>query len=196
MQTSDFWTQIACLYGSQKTLVTFCMENSLPSIRITSLYGSISHLWFCAIKTATLGLEYKSLWVQDPTCAFWMQNSDFMTGLTILYGPQTSSVVLSTHNSVLSTRIKLLYGFQPSPVVLCIQNSNFSTWITSLFWSKPSSENFACKPATFGPKLHISMGPRNHLWLFAWKTACLSSELLVSIGPALTCGFVHSKQRL
>ena len=66
---------------------------------------------------------------------FFMQNSDFMTRLTSLYGSQTSSVVLSTHNSVLSTRINRLYWFQPSPVVLCMQNSDFRTKITSLWGS-------------------------------------------------------------
>ena len=43
-----------------------------------------------------------------------------------MYGSQTSSVVLSTHNSVLSTRIKRQYGFQPSPVVLCMQTATLA----------------------------------------------------------------------
>ena len=41
-----------------------------------------------------------------------MQNSDFRTRITSLYGSQTSSVVLCMQNSVISTRIKSLYGFQ------------------------------------------------------------------------------------
>ena len=65
-------------------------------------------------------------------CGFCMQNSYFRTRLTNLYGSQTSSVVLSTHNSVLSTRINRLYWFQPSPVVLCMQNSDLKTRTTSL----------------------------------------------------------------
>ena len=69
-----------------------------------------------------------------------MQNSDFRSSLKSLYGSQASSVILSTHNSVLSARIKRLYGFQPSPVVLCMQNGDFSTWNTSL------------------------IGPSTHLW--------------------------------
>ena len=55
-----------------------------------------------------------------------MQNSDFRTRLTSVYGSQTSSVVLSTHNSVLCTRIKRQYGFQPSPVVLCMQTATLA----------------------------------------------------------------------
>ena len=81
-----------------------CMQNSVPSIRITSLYGS----------------------QPSSVCFFFMQNSDFMTRLTSVCGSQTSSVVLSTHNSVLSTRIKRQYGFQPSPVVLCMQTATLA----------------------------------------------------------------------
>ena len=126
-------------------------------------------------------------------CFFFMLNSDFMTRLTILCRSKTSSVVLSTHNSVLSTRIKRLYGFQPSPVVLCMRNSDFSTWITSLYWSQPSSEVLACKP---GPKLYVSMGPRKPLWFSAWRTAGLASELLVSMCTSPHLWILQSKQRL
>ena len=101
-------------------------------------------------------------------CFFPLQNSDFRTRLTSLYGSQNSSVVLSTHNSVLSTRIKRLCWFQPSRVVLCMQITDFSTWITSLYWSQPSSVVFACKTASFGPAY-------KSLW-----------------APDLTCRFVHT----
>ena len=48
----------------------------------------------------------KSIWVPALICVFFfIQNSVFRTRLTSLHGSQTSSVVLSTHNSVLSTRI-------------------------------------------------------------------------------------------
>ena len=100
-----------------------------------------------------------------------MQNGDFRTRLTSLYGSQTSYVVLSTHNSVLNSRIKRLYGFQPSLVVLCMQISDFSTWITSLYWSQASSVVFACNRASYGQ---------------AYKS------LLV---PDITCRFVPAKQR-
>ena len=169
----------------------------MPSIRITSLYGSYPSCAVVGCKTETYGLEWQvCMGSSRHVCGFFMQNTDFMTRLTILCGSQTSSVVLSTHTSVLSTRIKRLYGIQPSPVVLCMQNSGFSTWITSLYWSQPSSEVFACKPGTFGPKLHVSMGPRNHLWFSAWKTACLASEILVSMCPSPHLWLLHAKQRL
>ena len=151
----------------------FWMQNSDLWTRMTILYG-----------------------FQPPSVFFFMQNSDFMTRLTILYGSQTSSVVLNTHNSVLSIRKKRLYGFQPPPVVLCTQKRDFSTRITSLYWSQPLSELFACKPVTFGPKLHVSVDPRNHLWFSAWKTACLASEILVSMDPSPHLRLLHANQRL
>ena len=182
--------------------------------------GPNPYLWFLDAKQQLMDRNNKALWVPDVTCrfvlakrrdlhqnvkfiwvpalicVFFMQNSDFMTRLTSLYGSQTSSVVLSKHNSVISTRIKRLHGFQPSPVVLCMQNSDFITWITSFYGSQPSSEDFPCKPETFGPKLHDSMGPRTHLWFSAYKTACLASEILVSMGPSPQLRFLHAKQRV
>ena len=68
MQTSEFWTKIACLYGTQNSPVIFCMQNSVPSFRIASLYGSQPSSVVFACKTATYGPESKSLWVPDITC--------------------------------------------------------------------------------------------------------------------------------
>ena len=57
MRTSNFRTKIACLYGSQNSPVLIYMQNSVPSIRITSLYGSQLSCVVFGCKTATLGLE-------------------------------------------------------------------------------------------------------------------------------------------
>ena len=74
-------------------------------------------------------------------------------------------------------------GSSPHLCFFFMQNSEFMTRLTSLYGAQTSSVVFACKPATFGPKLHVSMGPRTHLWFSACKTPCLASELLVSMGP-------------
>ena len=57
MQTSDFWTKSACLYGTQTSPVVLCMNNGVISTRITSLYGSqpTSVVFTCI--TATFGPE-------------------------------------------------------------------------------------------------------------------------------------------
>ena len=78
----------------------------------------------------------------------------------------------------------LVYWSQPSSVVLCIQNSAFRTRFTSLYGSNHSFVPFACKTATLGPELPVSMGPRPHLCFFAFKTAPLAPELQVYMGPS------------
>ena len=67
----------------------------------------------------------------------------------------------------------LVYWFQPSPVVLGIQKSDFSIRITSLQGTQPSFVAFACKTATLGPELQVSMGPSPHLWFCTFTTATL-----------------------
>ena len=62
-----------------------------------------------------------------------------------------------------------------------MQNSGFRTRITSLYGSQPS---FVAKTSALGTELQVSMGPRSHLWVFAFKTATLAPELQVSMGPS------------
>ena len=78
----------------------------------------------------------------------------------------------------------------------CMQNNLLSISNISLYGSQPSSVVFACKSATLGPKLHISIGPSPHLRISACKTACLASELFVSMGPSPHLWFLHAKERL
>ena len=71
-----------------------------------------------------------------------------------------------------------------------------STRITCLHGSQPSSVAFACKTATFGEELQVSMGPRPHLSFCAWKPVLLASEILVSGGASPHLWFLHAKERL
>ena len=64
-----------------------------------------------------------------------------------------------------------------------MQNNVISIRITSLYGPQPSFVAFACKTATLGPDLQISMGPRPHQWFFAFKRATLAPELQVSMCP-------------
>ena len=176
MQNSEFWTRITTLYGYQTSPVVLCMENSVISIRITSLHGSQPSRVVFGCKTATYGPEKQvsmgprldlslcecitALLASDllvsmcpnPHLFFFMQYSAFWTRISSLYGSQTSSVVLSTHNCELNTRIKRQYWIQPSPVALCMQNSDFRIRITSLWGSKTSPVFFSCKTAPSGPE--------------------------------------------
>ena len=94
-----------------------------------------------------------------------MQNSDFRTRHTSVYGSQTTSVVLSTPNSVLSTRIKRQYGFQPSPVVLFMQT------------------------ATLALELLVSIVPSSHLWFLHAKQRLLDPNSKSLWVPVITCRF-------
>ena len=114
MQNSDFWIRITSLYDSQPSSVVLCIQNTDFIIRITSVYGSqpssvdfacntatfgpelqvsmgpSHHLWILHAKQPLLDQNYKSLWVPDLICGFCIQNSDFRTTITSLYGSQTS----------------------------------------------------------------------------------------------------------
>ena len=122
-------------------------------------------------------------------------------------------------NSDFWTRITNLYGSQATPVVLCMQYSVISTRITCPYGSQPLSEVFACKTASFGAELQVSIGPRHDLsflWLkksviSTWNTSLYrskpSSEVFTCKKglldpnnnslwvPDLTCPFVHAKHR-
>ena len=79
-------------------------------------------------------------------------------------------------------------------MVFCKQNNVINIRNTSLYGSQLSSVSFACKTATLGQELQVSMGPIPHLWFFAIKTATLASELLVSMGPSPHWWLLHAKQ--
>ena len=98
-------------------------------------------------------------------------------------------MVLCIHNSDIKTRINSLYGSQTSPVVLRMQNNVVNIRITSVYGSLPSSVDFACKTATFGPELQVSMGPSPHLWFLHVKQRLLDPNYKSPWVPALICGF-------
>ena len=90
-----------------------------------------------------------------------------------------------------------------------MQNNVISIRITSPYWLQPSFVVFACKTATLGPELQVSIGARPHLCfslhsksnfstrtaslygsqpssvVFACKTATFGPELLASMYPRL-----------
>ena len=194
MQNSDFWTRIASLYVSQISPTVLCLQCSVISTRTTCLYGSqpfsvvfafktatfgaelqvfmgprhdllfcayktawlasellvsispISHVWFLDAKQRLLDRNNKSLLVPDITCRCVHENSVIRTRISSLYLSQTSSGVLSTHNCVLNTtKKKQLYG------------SSRHLWFC------------ACKTATLGLELQVSVGPRPNLWFLRAK---------------------------
>ena len=155
MENSNFSTWITSLYVSQPSSVVFACKTAHfgPEFQVTM--GPSPHLRILHTKQRVLAQNYKSLWVPDLTCpfvqskrpdlhqniksilvpalicGFCMQNSDFWTRITNLYGSQTSPVVLCMQYSVISTRITCLWV--PTLICgVCIQNSDFWTRITNL----------------------------------------------------------------
>ena len=135
-----------------------------------------------------------------------MQNSDFRNRLTSVYGSQTSSVDLSTHNSVLRTRIKRQYGFQPSPVVLCMQTATLALELlvsivpcphlrflhanqrlldqnNKSLWVQDLTVALCMHNSAFWNRITRLYGSSPHLWFCALKTATLELKLHVSMCP-------------
>ena len=54
----------------------------------------------------------------------------------------------------------------------------------------------ACKTATLGPELQVSVGPRYDLSLCASTTAYLASDLLFSMGPRHHLWYLIAIQQL
>ena len=113
-----------------------------------------------------------------------------------LYGSQTSSVVLSTHNSVLSTRIKRQYWFQPSPVVLCMHNSDFWTRITSLYGSQTSPVLLCMQNSDFWTRITSLYGSQTSPVVLCMHYSVIITRIIVSMGPNPYLWFLHAKQRL
>ena len=189
-------TRMTTLYGFQPFTCGFGCKTAWFAPEWQDYNATSHHLWFCACKTAPLGLELQVSLGQRPHLCFFMQNSDFMTRLTSLLGFQPSPVVLSMQISNFSTWIASLYGSQPSPVVFACKTATSGPELLGSMGSSPHLWFCAFKTATLWPQLLVSMGPRPHLWFSACKTAFLASKLLVSMDPSPHLWFLHAKQRL
>ena len=170
-KTATFRSNSLCIWVPDLAC-DLLQANSVPSIRITSLYGSpLLSVLLC------------------------MQNSDFMTRHTSLYGSQTSSVVLSTHNSVLSTRIKRLYWFQPSLVVFSCKRASSGPEKQVSTGPRHDLSFYARTTACLASEILVSMGPSLHLWFLSAKQRLLDQNYKSLWVLDLTCRFVHAIQR-
>ena len=169
---SDFSIRISSICGSQPSSVVFACKTATLGPQLQVSMAPRSHLWFFAFKTGTLAPEFQ-----------------------VPMGPCPHLRFLHAKQRLLDQNYKSLCV--PAIISgLCIQNSDFSITITSLYVSQPSFVAFACKTATLGPEIQVSMGPRPHLWFFAFKTGTLTPELQDSISPSPHLWFLHAKQRL
>ena len=196
------------------------MQNTVPSNRITSLYGfqlsSVvygcksatfgpelqvsmglrTHLSFCACKTARLVPEL--LGSMGPCPHLWLLHAK--QGLVdqnykSLWVP-TLICGFSKQNSVMCIRMTSLYGFQLSSAVLCMQNSDFGPAIQVCMGPRPHLWFWALITSCLAQEYQDHMSSSPHLWFCACKTETLGLELQVSVRPRLHLCFLHAKQRL
>ena len=179
-----------------------CKTAWLAQEWLVSMDSSL-HLGFLNAKQRVLNQNHKSLWVPDLTCrlvhaklrdiaselqgsmgpalicGFWMQNRVFWTKITSLYESQTSPVVLCLQNSVISIRVTSLHGFLPSSVVFACKTASFGPELQVSMDPRPHQSFCVCKTEWLA---QVPMGPSRHLWFWAFKTATLEPKLHVSKG--------------
>ena len=76
-----------------------------------------------------------------------------------------------------------------------MQYNVISTRMTCLYGSQPLSVVLACKTATLGLELQVSVGPRPHLWFLHAKQRLLDQNNKSLCFPDMTCHFVHVQER-
>ena len=136
VHNSVLCTRIKRQYGFQPSPVVLCMQTATLALELLVSIVPCPHLRFLHANQRLLDPTSKCLWVPDITCrfvpaiqrdwpqnymslwvpalfcGFWMQNSDFWSKITSLYGTQTSPVVLCMQISVTSTINTGLSGSQ------------------------------------------------------------------------------------
>ena len=107
-----------------------------------------------------------------------MQNNPISIRITSLYGSQPSSVVIASKTATFGTELQVSMGPRHRLLICACETAQIapeSPWVQHLslysIRSQPSSVVFACKTATLGPELQVSMGPSSLLWFCALTTA-------------------------
>ena len=171
------------------------MQNTVPSIRITSLYGSQSSSVVFAFKTATFGTElqvfmgpshdlsfcaYKTAWLasellvsMSPISHVW-----FLDAKQRLLDRNNKSLWvpdITCHcvheNRVIRTWISSLYVSQTSSVVLSTHNCVLNTKIKRLYWFQRSPVVLCMQNSDFRTRITSLCGSKTQPVVFACKTA-------------------------
>ena len=134
--------------------------------------------------------NYKSVLVPALIGGFCMQNSDFRTIITSLYGSQTSPVDLCMKTA----RLPLVFTGPRHRLGICECKTACLAPEWQLYMgSSPHLWFCARKRATLGPGLQVCMGPTTHLWIFAHITTCLAQEYQDYMGSSYHLRFCACK---
>ena len=107
---SDFWTKITSLYGSQTWSVVLCMQNSVISPGITSLYESLPSPVVFACKTATFGPEFQVSMGPRLNLSFCVRKAAWLAPeLLVSMGPSRHRWFLLAKHRLLDLNYKSLW---------------------------------------------------------------------------------------
>ena len=220
MENSNFSTWITSLYVFQPSSVVFACKTAHFRPKFQVSMGPSPQLQFLHAKQRVLAPNYKSLWVPDLTCpCVQSKRRDLHQNIkSILVPALICGFVFAKQRLYNQNYMTLWVPDLASGFVNAKQRS--STRMTTLYGFQPFTCGLGCKTAWFAPEWQDYIATSHHLWFCACKTAPLGLELQVSVGqrphlcffhakqwlydqtyksvgvPALTCGFVHAKQRL
>ena len=155
---------------------------TVPSIRITSLYGSQSSSVVFAFKTATFGAELQVFMGPRHDLSFCAYKTTWLTSeLLVSMSPISYVWFLDAKQRLLDRNNKSLWV--PDINRRCVhENSVIRTRISSLYVSQTSSVVLSTHNCVLNTKKKDYIGSSRHLWFCACKTATLGLELQVSAG--------------
>ena len=156
---------------SQASPDIFCMQISMISIKITSLYGSQPLCVVFTCKTATFGHELLDSIGPSPLLCFFIQNSGFWTSIQVSMGTRPHLSFYAYKTAWLASEILVSMG------------SSHHLWFC------------AYKTAWLAPELLVSIDPSPHVWLLDAKQRLLDWNKKSPRDPDITCRIVHAKQR-
>ena len=148
------------------------MQNSVISIRITSLYGSHPSSVVFIFKTAHYGPE-----------------------LLVSMGPRPYLSFCECKTATLGPDLQVCIGPRPHLRFWAIITACLAQEQKVYIGSRPHLRFCACKTATFGLELQGFVGPRPHLWYLHAKQRLLEQNNKSLCFPDMTCHCVHVPQR-
>ena len=148
------------------------MQNSVISIRITSLYESQHSSVVLACKTETFGPELQSS--MSPLPHLWFcasKTARLAPKLQVSMGPRPNLSFCACKPSWLAPKLQVSMG------------------------PRLHLSSCACKTGCLASELLVSMGPSAHLWFLQAKRRLVEQNYKSVWVPDLTCRLVHANHR-
>ena len=157
---------------SQTSPVVLCMQNSVISIRISSLYGS--HL---------------------SSVVFTYKTARYVPEILVSMGYRPFLSFCACKTATLGPDLQVCMGPRPHLRLWALITACLAQEQKGYIGSRPHLWFCASKTATLGLELQISVGPRPHLWIVHAKQRLLDLNNKSLCFPHMTCHFVHVQER-